>query len=361
MDERIFGVKIGAPIPTWDAAHRLPISGYVGPECRDSATIYRINSTFMDVAEQPHMMRQWLAGGVITSLLMSATSFVFLVYVLMKSKGVFFDGGLLFLTIELSFSALGFGYVGIRFGRDELFSLARRPIRFNRYEKKIYAVRHRRFFCSKNEGDVTWEIPWNDEPFFCIHRGAIGSEHNDTYHIRCYQVDEAGMVVRGFAIGREWKYLDGLNDLLSQWNYWCLYMNEGPAMLPKPLLFLADSESVFESFLYCMYEVGFGVSAQARIIFFPFFCWMTILRVLALSTCRAPRWPDKIDKISKVAKNDPYLQPIGATPVGWAETSQAHQKNAYPTAPRVRTPGWIGECDGLENAKLWKEEVAPGN
>jgi hypothetical protein len=24
--------------------------------------------------------------------------------------------------------------------------------------------------------------------------------------------------------------------LLSQWNYWCWYMNHGPANLPKPLL-----------------------------------------------------------------------------------------------------------------------------
>lgn len=69
MDERIFRAKIGYPIPAWDASHRLPISGCVGPEVSDSATIFRINSTYMEVSDQPHMMRHWLAGGALMSFL----------------------------------------------------------------------------------------------------------------------------------------------------------------------------------------------------------------------------------------------------------------------------------------------------
>lgn len=65
MDERIFRVKIGSPVPDWDLKHRLGINSVVGPECKDSATIYRINSTYMDIREQPHMSRQWVAVGTL--------------------------------------------------------------------------------------------------------------------------------------------------------------------------------------------------------------------------------------------------------------------------------------------------------
>lgn len=361
MDERIFRIKVGVSIPAWDAKHRLPISGQVGPECKDSATIYRINSTFMDVTEQPHMMRQWLAGGVFTAAVFCVVFLIFLIFALEESHQNGVDKWSVVLVLQLSAAVVGLGYVALKFGRDELFSLTTRPVRFNRSEKKIYAMRRRRFFSAKQYGDLVWEVPWDNQAFFCIHRGANGSDHSDSYHIRCYQLDKDGMVIRGFAIGREWKDLDGLNDLLCQWNYWCTYMNEGPSLLPKPLLFLTDHENIFESFLYCMYEVGFGVSSRTRVLFLPFFCWMTILRVLSLSTCRPPRWPAEISKCSQISENDPYHQPVGNTPVGWAKTSQAHQNDAYPKDPRCPASGWMGESEGLENAKRWQAEIAPGN
>jgi len=49
MDERAFLYKTGKPIPAWDLRHRLPTDKPVGPECKDTATIFRVNSTYMDV------------------------------------------------------------------------------------------------------------------------------------------------------------------------------------------------------------------------------------------------------------------------------------------------------------------------
>jgi hypothetical protein len=68
MDERILPYKVGQPIPEWDLGHRLPISKPVSPECKDSSTIFRINSTYMDVTEQPFRDRQWQAGAAICRL-----------------------------------------------------------------------------------------------------------------------------------------------------------------------------------------------------------------------------------------------------------------------------------------------------
>nr|WP_315258883.1 DUF6708 domain-containing protein [uncultured Duganella sp.] len=249
MDERVFRIKIGQPIPDWDAKHRLPINGCVGPECKDSATVHKINSVYMDVSEQPHMMRQWLAGGTFTAALASGAFFTYFVFFVYASWSQDWGFSLIFLIFEVGAAAIGFGYVCVKFGRDEVFSLTRRPIRFHRSARKIFAIRRRRFFSSRELGDLTVEVPWNEDAVFCVHRGKQNTDHADSYHIRYYQLDFDGKVLNGFALGREWDGLDGMNDLLCQWNYWCWYMNQGPADLPKPLLFLTERENFLVVFV----------------------------------------------------------------------------------------------------------------
>lgn len=361
MDERIFNTKAGRTMPDWDRAHRLNRNGGLGPVHKDSATIHRLNSKYMDVSEQPQMMRQFVAGGCMISVfgaICCAGMFFFVLGLALEQE---WDHGLDFAIIFALCNALGFSYVTYKNGRDEFFALTRRPIRFHRQQRKLYAIRRRRFSRANELGDITWEIPWDDDTIFCVHRGPQNSEHSQTYHIRCYQVDEQGKVIRGFGIGREWHGVSGMSDLLCQWNYWCWFMNHGPAELPQPLLFLSERESLYESFLYCMYEAGFGLSARMRIILMPHFALLTLFRVLALSTCRAPIWPPDIAKLCEVAPDDPHAQPKGATPVGWAETSQAIEDKRYPDDPRAPTPGWTGETDLLKHAALWVADAAPGN
>lgn len=138
MDERVFSVKAGQPIPDWDAKHRLSIDNSVGPECKDSATIHRMNETFMDVSEQPHMIRHWLAGGALTALLALVVFilFIFFFYIGDLKKDIWLEFSKLIAISAISF----FSYTAWDIGRDELFSLTRRPIRFNRVEKKIVTI-----------------------------------------------------------------------------------------------------------------------------------------------------------------------------------------------------------------------------
>lgn len=142
MDERVFTIKIGEPIPAWDLRHRLPLTSAVGPECRDSGTIFRINSTSMDVSEQPHMMRQWL----LTAVIFFGLLFLFFLFVVYRTPVEEWQFWTVFLASVLATGAMGCAWVIFKFGRDELLSLTRRPTRFNRVEKKIYPVRRRRFF-----------------------------------------------------------------------------------------------------------------------------------------------------------------------------------------------------------------------
>ena len=181
------------------------------------------------------------------------------------------------------------------------------------------------------------------------------------FRIRCYEVDESGNVMRAFAIGRTWDGVECMEDLLSQWNYWCWYMNHGPDDLPKPLLFFKENENMLESFLFCMYDFGMRASAAYRISMMPFILLMTSHRLMALWTCRYPVWPEAVAKVSVLDPDDPFDEPRGNTPVGWAETSLALDRHEYPEGAKCAMKDWRGEKDPTVNALLWAEDIPPSS
>lgn len=353
MDERIFKAKTGKPVPEWDKAHRLFINKNVAPNCKDTATIFRINSTYMDVSEQPFMIRQWFVGGILTGCI-GILSGLWTIYRTLTYLPEAAD--LFFYLIEIV-NFFGFGYFVIKFGRDEFFSLKRRPIRFNRHTKTISTIRRRRFFNASTQGDITWNIPWNEKEIFCLHKGitAFGT----SYHIRHYQLDENDNVIRAFALGREWAGTALVEEALAQWNYWCWYMNHGPAELPKPRLFLSEHESPVETFLFCLYDSCTYESAGARIFWLPFTLMLTSFRLLSIHTCRDPIWPPSVEMASLIAPDDPYDQPRGDMPVGWGPTARARDLGTYPIDPKMLMPGWRGEPDPAENAYRWAADIPP--
>lgn len=356
MDERIFQFKTGHPIPEWDWQHRLSISIPVSPERKDSATVFKINSTYMDVTDQPYRARQWLAGGVLTACL-GSLAFLWSARNTIKLHNNSLAEVPLATILIVLVAISTFTYIAVKYGRDEFFALKRRPIRFNRKEKKIYTIRRRRFFAKPGQGDLTWEIPWNENAIFCIHRGSANNRHN--YHIRHYEVDQNGNVIRAFAIGQTWEADECLVDLLSQWNYWCWYMNHGPSGLPKPLLFFKEKENMLESFLFCMYDLGMRASAAYRISIMPLILVMTSHRLMALWTCRDPIWPDAVNKVSVIEPNDPFNEPSGRTPIGWAETTHALDRHEYLEGDKKEMENWSGEKDPTANALLWAKDVPP--
>jgi hypothetical protein len=203
VDERLWSSQIGQPIPEWDRKHRLPTDRYVGPVCRDSATVFRINERIMEISDQPHLERHMLGLGlmVVLPLLGMGIYTIPAVFTKMAALTTVTRAGFLLLGVVC---CCLFGYFVVRFGRDEIFSLTRRPIRLDRHERKIYALRKRRVGFGKGEadGDVVWEVPWEGNTHFCINRSA--DSFGAAYQIRCYELDENNKVLRAFSFGREW-------------------------------------------------------------------------------------------------------------------------------------------------------------
>ncbi|WP_367379812.1 DUF6708 domain-containing protein [Collimonas arenae] len=211
------------------------------------------------------------------------------------------------------------------------------------------------FFVKPDEGDITWEANWDKNSIFCIHKER--TNYGLYYHIRHYTVDDNGNVVRAFSIGRAW--FGNLTILLAQWNYWCWYMNRGPAELPKPMLFHTEHESLRESFLFAMYGFGMTGSPAYRIVMMPLTLVWACFRIVAIATCRSLIWPKSVEQVSAIPADDAYNQPRGDTPVGWAETALAQERHDYPYSSKKEMDNWRGEKDGEANASLWAEDVSP--
>ncbi|MBY4750768.1 hypothetical protein K6W17_01800 [Burkholderia dolosa] len=352
MDERLMKKCVGKPIPDWDMAHRLHIDQPVGPDVQDFGTIFRINSTHMDVIEPSFLEKQWTAAAIPIAI-----------------AGIFIGPYLYWLTeIRYPYSgssvgdffalliSLTFAVIAWKFGQGLFFGLRRRPIRFHRGQRKLFAIRKRRYFAKAGEGDIVWEVPWSKDSIFCLHREM--STFGELFHIRHYTVDDRGNVTRVFSIGREWMPAAEVEMALAQWNYWCKYMNDGPNGLPKPMLFHTEHETARESFLFSLYGVGMQAPAIWRIIMMPFILVFTGMRIVANSSSRDPVWPSEIEKISEVGPNDPYAEPRRDTPIGWGDTVLAQRRGDYPNEAKATAVGWAGEPDGKRFAMAWLENPA---
>jgi hypothetical protein len=353
VDDRVFGAKIGKPVPEWDLAHRLPLFGWVGPHYRDGATTFRVNSTYMDITDQSHFIRQWYSGGVLTAVIATALFLYASIHMLIITASRGWSPSGITVTCIPIIAGLGFGTFSYCFGRKEFFTRTRFPIRFNRRTQKLYALVRGRDK-SRSDGDRVEEIDWNAKSIFCIHRAFEDGEH---YWIRHYKTDADGNVTYAVAIGRDWEGIEGLEELLANWNFWCWFMNNGPGDLPKPGLFLPEEETIHESFLSSVYEMGFRASPAIRIMFLPFFLILAFDRILSLWTCSPPRWPSSVVEQCKIEADDPYDEPKGSTPVGWHATDIAIEQGTYPALQNKTIDDWTGEPDGRKNALLWAKDT----
>lgn len=353
MDERVMKQYIGKPIPEWDAAHRLKIDQQLSSKIQDFGTIFRINSTYMDITEPSFMEKQWFITGV-------ALSFIFIgigpyIYILTHGNPTPKFWALVYNCLAIA-PMIAFGSIVWKLGRGLFFGLRYRPVRLHRQTRKLYAIRSRRYFAKYGDGDIAWEVPWSTESIFCLHR-----EHTPfgtIFHIRHYTVDGDGNVMRVFSIGREWTGNPQIDMALAQWNYWCAYMNDGPGDLPKPMLFHTQQETLREAFLFSLYSFGMRAPVIVRLLMMPHILVFTVMRVLANATCRDPIWPESIERISQIAPDDPYAEPRPGTPVGWGDTILAQQRGEYPDNPQASVKDWKGEMDEQKNAAAWLENPA---
>jgi hypothetical protein len=105
-----------------------------------------------------------------------------------------------------------------------------------------------------------------------------------------------------------------------------------------------------------MYSFGMRAPVVIRLLMMPLILVFTVMRILANATCRAPLWPDSIEKVSKIDTNDPYAEPRAGTPIGWGDTIEAQLRGEYPDNPKAKAKNWSGRLDSRQHAVSWLDD-----
>lgn len=100
-------------------------------------------------------------------------------------------------------------------------------------------------------------------------------------------------------------------------------------------------------------------SGTERMITMPFTPLFMVLRAPSLLICRQPVWPDSLNEINRADSHDPYAEPSGQKPVGWAPTIRAQQRGEYSESPRGDVPKGNGSKNRVENAEKWVMDKPP--
>lgn len=354
----------GKPLGSWELEHRLSINCAPIEEAVEYGNVYRIDSTCVEITDESQIRMQnvgmlWLICSALTALflflgVLAATS-PFSDSSEMMAKSGYWPGTIIGALIALSAAGF-FGLLDFDAMRRNMFTLKRRPIRLNRKTRRIYAIR------TKDPGGI-WEIPWNEEEFFCVGHRRMGglSRAYDMYDIRHYQLDAEGNVVRAFVLG---KFVFTLEQAYAQWEYYRRYMNDGPAELPEPYRFWAVRESFWEGYKICRGGKFAGAfSTLSDFIFFPFALLDAFARWLVLVTCSNPVWPPEIEQACRPEPNAPYARPYADDYVGVpsgpnAEPSREDLERMWALEPQRRYEGALTRAEAEELIRRQSEVTA---
>ncbi|HHX4057692.1 MAG: DUF6708 domain-containing protein [Burkholderia contaminans] len=177
-----------------------------------------------------------------------------------------------------------------------------KPIRLVRSTRKVHVFRH-------NGPGGVWSLDW-DKMVFCLKKGGVN------WGVLGYLPDANGQVTHAFYLGAVMpvhpKGIGPDEPLLAHWEYFRRYMEEGPASVSAPDVFL-PIENRREPFLYGVYRLWqmFGPFA---VLFAPVTTLAGLFRWLAMRMSRLPRWPEEVAANARCHRTMPPCSP-GRMPI----------------------------------------------
>ena len=204
----------------------------------------------------------------------------------------------------LALVAFGLFMLCVRSLLNDCFNYRRKPIRFNRIDRKIYAFRH------NGPGGVV-SVPWDDAFLYVERQPKTGLTSTAPRMVRCLVLDEQGQVADSFRIGKRvvLAYSEEgelgrkvMAELYEDFEYYRRFMEDGPASLPPVAEFLSTKVS-FRNSLKLQFD---GMSDMFRsgnlflllvgiVAAIPTFL-LAVAYHLAQLTCREPVWPDDVER-----------------------------------------------------------------
>jgi hypothetical protein len=208
--------------------------------------------------------------------------------------------GLIFMGCFFVFALL-IGLIGLWGLHQENFTWTRRPVRFNRRTRMVYAFRG-----AAAKGVIA--VPWDKAFFFVEARKKAPISQTSSFNIRCHVLDDNCNVVQSFAIGSRVTTLSAestehgrkiVSGLADQFEYIRRYMDRGPEVLSYPELVptdvsLSNSMKLWTRSGKKMVAERNGSVSLLVLELSPFVLLTVLLHYVGQRTSRQPVWPDEV-------------------------------------------------------------------
>ena len=304
-----------------EASARLQQKEPCAEKAASRGTVFQATDSYLEVCDGLHREKGWgvlafFTAGIGALCLATMTAWMAIhVPAAIQQKG---QTGLVRWTFGLfTVVELGIFLLPLRSLLGDCFNYTRKPIRFNRIDRTIYAFHH------NGPGGVV-AVPWDDAFLYVERQPKAGLTSTAPRMVRCLVLDEQGQVVDSFPIGKRVTLASSeegevgkrlMAELYEDFEYYRRFMEDGPASVPPVSEFLSTKVS-FRNSLKLQFD---GMSDMLRsgnmfLLMFgligaiPTFLLAVAYHVAQL-TCREPLWPEEVER----ACASPTKQVEGAT------------------------------------------------
>lgn len=305
--------KLNRPVTDTESSARLRVNNPCAETPKSAGTVFQATDSYLEVCDGLYREKGWgvlafsTAGILFFCLVAMFMWMATHMPVAVRAKG---QEGIVYLLLAI-FTLAGIGglAVTVRALLVDCFNYTRKPIRFNRLNRTIYAFRH------NGPGGVL-SVPWDSAFLYVERKPKAGLAGTAPRVVRCLVLNDKGLVVDTFSVG---KYVElafdenspagrqAMGELYQDFEYYRRFMEEGPSAVPPVAEFLTTEVS-FRNSLKLQFDgasdllkSGNPVMSLVTVIAaLPTFI-LSIAYYIAQLTCREPVWPEEVARACSTA------------------------------------------------------------
>jgi hypothetical protein len=307
--------RLNRPVTEAEASSRLQVNKSYADTAKSTGTVFKTTNTYLEVCDGLHSEKGWGLLAFSTAGLMALGATIMFLWLIMHvppaieekgQAGVFY-----WAATSLAVCCFGMFALCVRTLLVDCFNYTRKPIRFNRADRTIYAFRH------NGPGGVL-SIPWDNAFLYVERKPKAGLTSTAPRLVRCLVLDAKGLVVGTFSIGKRVVLAfdeessagqDVMKELYQDFEYYRRFMEEGPSSVPPVEEFLTTAVSFRNSLRMQFEDVSDIISSRNPALWLLFAITalpsfiQASMNYLAQLTCREPVWPEEVERACNSASS----------------------------------------------------------
>jgi hypothetical protein len=307
--------RINRPVTEREASSRLQVNKSYASTAKSTGTLFKATDTYLEVCDALYGEKGWglLAFSTVGLMAFGATAmFLWMLTGIPPEVQKNGQSVLIYLGFgSLALVALSLFVMTVRLLLVDCFNYTRKPIRFNRTDRTIYAFRH------NGPGGVL-SIPWDSAFLYVERKPKAGLAGTAPRLVRCLVLDDKGRVVGTFSIGKRVVLAfdeqseagqEVMKELYQDFEYYRRFMEEGPSSVPPVEEFLPTDVS-FRNSLKLQFDGASDLMSSGNpimwllmaIVAIPTFI-LALANYVAQLTCREPVWPEDVERACNATAN----------------------------------------------------------